>query len=417
MDLVDREGYLYVGETRVADLIERLGTPLVLYDADAIVERFYRFVEAFASLRAMVCFATDACPNAHIMRRLVKRGAALRVRSATDLERAWICGAPVSRVVYSGLGKTDLDIRAALDGLYSPLFQAGRLVEGKPPYYRGPVGYFSIESAAELDQIARIAGGVRIACRALVHVCFECCREKAFGLSPEEAIELFSRFSADPRVRVAGLRVHLGSAGFSLDNMVSAATQLCALTRDLTAKGLEVSALDIGGGFACDLFDPAAPSPESYARALQPILLPWVERGVKIITEPGWSIIGAGSLLIARVLAARSCERATLAACDALPGEPSDVSRLPVRAVSGEPRSGHTSVLNHVHLPHRQNEVDWACRADDLLAFPGGGAYARRSNPDLCEVMLEKGRVFVIRPRQTAIDALEPELESHEVLL
>lgn len=417
MDLVEREGELYVGQTRIADLIERLGTPVAIYDADAIIERFYRFVEAFSPLRAMICFATDACPNAHIMHRLVKRGAALCVHSATDLERAWICGAPISRVVYSGLGKTDMDIRAALDGLYSPLFQAGRLVDGKPPYYRGPVGYFSVKSAPELDRIARIAGGVRITCRILLHVCFDCCRERAFGLSGEEAVELFSRCSADPRIRVAGLRVHIGPGGGSADNMAAAVEQLDALAQELADRGLEVGVLDIGGGFACDAFDPDAPSPEAYARALQPVLLPWVERGVKIIAEPGWSIVGAASLLIARVLATRACEGTTLGACDALPGEPRERAHLHAYAVSGGSRREHASTLHHVQMPHRQVEVDLACRADEVIAFPGGGAYARRDNADLCEVLLEHGRIFVIRPRPTATDVLEPELESREVLL
>ncbi|MCL4221221.1 MAG: hypothetical protein KJZ65_07615 [Phycisphaerales bacterium] len=417
MDLVERDGFLHVGSLRLADLVDRVGTPFVLYDADAIIERFYRFVEAFASLRAMICFGVDACPNAHIMRRLVKRGAALRVRSATDLERAWICGAPISRVIYSGLGKTDMDIRAALDGLYSPLFQAGRLVDGKPPYYRGPVGYFSIESGAELEQIARIAGGVRIACRALIHVCLDCCQQSPLGVSPAEAIDLFERFGNEPRVRLAGLRIHLGALGFSPDAMRAGAQRLCEIAQALLDRGVSLEALDIGGGFGCDLFDPAAPSPETYARAVEPVLSPWVERGLKIIAEPGWSIIGAGSLLVTRVLSSRACEHGRLAAAEAVPGEPT-AALAPARLLTPTPpRPGGISTVAGVDHSSRCVQVPITCQPSDLLAFPGGGAYARRDNPACAEILLEQSRVFVIRPRTTPLEAIEPELESHEVLL
>lgn len=417
MDLVERDGFLHVGSLRLADLAERVGTPFVLYDADAIIERFYRFVEAFSSLRSMICFGVDACPNAHIMRRLVKRGAALRVRSATDLERAWICGAPISRVIYSGLGKTDMDIRAALDGLYSPLFQAGRLVDGKPPYYRGPVGYFSIETAAELEQIRRIAGGVRIACRALIHVCLDCCQQSPFGVSPSEAIDLFERFGNEPRVRLAGLRIHLGAQGYSPDAMRTGAQRLCELAQTLLDRGVSLEALDIGGGFGCDLFDPDAPSPETYARAVEPVLTPWVERGLKIIAEPGWSIIGAGSLLLTRVLSSRPCERGCLAAAEAVPGEPG-APLAPARLLTPtSPRPDGMSTVAGIDHSSRFVQVPMTCEAGDLLAFPGGGAYARRDNAACVEVLLEQSRVFVIRPRATPLDAIEPELESHEVLL
>lgn len=415
MELVDREGYLHVGSVCLTELVDRLGTPLAIYSADAIVERFYRFVEAFSSLRAMICFATDACPNPHIMRRLVKRGAALRIRSAIDLERAWLCGAPLGRVIYSGLGKGDMDIRAALDGLYSPLFQAGRLVEGKPPYYRGPVGSFSIESSAELDRIARIAGGIRIACRALVHVCFDCCRQHAFGMSPDEAQALFARTTADHRVRLIGLRAQ--SLGSSVEAVVANVERLTLLAERIVANGSTIESLDIGGGFACDVHDPGAASPEAYAKAVEPLLLPWVERGVKIIAEPGRSIVAAGSVLVARVLAARVCEQGLLAACDAMPSAPLDEAPSVARRLVTDGLPPGPVCLSHAERPDRHRELMLSCMPDDLIAFPGGGAYARSDQPGVTEVLLEGSRVLVIRPRSTVIDAIEPELESHEVLL
>jgi len=418
VDLCERDGFLYAGLVRIADLVERLGTPLVIFDSEAIIERFYQFVEAFSSLRAMICFATESCPNAHILHRLVKRGAALRVRSAINLERAWLCGAPMGRVVYSGLGKTDMDIRAALDGLYSPLFQAGRLVEGKPPYYRGPVGYFSVETGAELERLARLAGGVRIKCRVLVHVSLDCSQERAFGAGPDETIQLFESYASDPRLHIAGLRVHLGNAGFLLENMSTAAARVSSLAERLTDRGFPIEAIDMGGGFACDWFDPSAPSPGDYARTLEEHLLPWVERGVKIIAEPGWSIIAAGSALVSRVLATRELDGQPIAAVDAVPSEPGQDTDRKARLVRTRDRHAHTgTIIFDADIERPGVHTSLECQLDDFILWPGGGAYARRDCPHACEVLLENGKVLVIRPRPAASEVLGPELESHEVLL
>jgi diaminopimelate decarboxylase len=397
-------------------LAERLGTPLVVYDAEALIERFYTFVEAFSACRAMVCFAADAGANTQVMHRLVKRGAGLRVRCAADLERAWLCGAPMSRVVYSGLGKRDDDLRAALDGLYSPLFQAGRLVEGKPPYYRGPVGWFGVETGAEIEQLARLAGGVRIACRVMVRVALPQCASRVNGATPEEALDLFYRFGSDPRLRLAGLRVHLGRAGVSVEKFAAAAGALCALTDRLRDMGAQISAIDLGGGMACDAWDADAPSPADYARAVEPVLMPCVERGVKVIVEPGWSIAAAGSVLVARVLAVNDAGGRRTVIVDGIPGEPAELDRLRPLPVRGGVAEGACHVC-HVDAPGRTVRASGSFVAGSLVAWPGGGAYARRGPGEAGEVLFENGRALVIRPRPSIAEMVGPELESHEVIL
>jgi diaminopimelate decarboxylase len=418
VELHEKNGELCLGGARLGALADRLGTPLAVYDAESLIERFYSFVEAFASCRAMVCFAADAGANTQLMHRLVKRGAGLRVRRAVDLERAWLSGAPLSRVIYSGMGKTDNDIRAALDGLYSPLFQAGRLVEGKPPYYRGPVGWFSIETADELEQLARLAGGVRIACRVMVRVSLPQCSSSVLGASPEEVVDLFYKYGSDPRLRLAGLRVHLGRSGVSVDNFAAAAAGLCSLAAKLTDMGADITALNLGGGFACDAWDEDAPSPEAYARAIGPMVMPCVDKGVKLMIEPGWSIAAAGSVLVSRVLAVREVGDERIVIVDGVPGEPAELDRLrPVPVHGPETNDGRACRLCDVHVPSRCVMAPRRFEAGELIAWPGGGAYVRRGVGSASEVMYEDGRAFVIRPREVVADAVGPELESHEVIL
>lgn len=418
MELEERNGELCFGGARLGSLAERLGTPLIVHDAGALIERFYSFVEAFAGCRAMVCFVADAGANTQVMHRLVKRGAGLRVRRSADLERAWLCGAPMSRVVYSGLGRTDDDLRAALDGLYSPLFQAGRLVEGKPPYYRGPVGWFSVETEAELEQMARLAGGVRIACRVMIRVTLPQCASRVNGATPDEVVDLFYRYGSDPRLRLAGLRVHLGRAGVSVENFREAAAALCALATRLSDMGARVTAIDLGGGFACNEWDAEAPTPVEYARAVEPEVMPCVERGVKIIIEPGWSIAAAGSVLVSRVLAVRDSGDERTLIVDAVPGEPAEFDRLrPVPVWTGDGGAARACRVSHVNAPGRSVLCTGAFANGSLVVWPGGGAYAHREMDNATEVLFEDGRALVIRPRASIADAVGPELESHEVIL
>jgi len=418
VELHETNGELYLGGAPLGTLGERLGTPLAVFDAEALIERFYGFVEAFSECRAMVCFAADACANTQVLHRLVKRGAGLRVRGAVDLERAWLSGVPLSRVIYAGMGKTDNDIRAGLDGLYSPLFQAGRLVEGKPPYYRGPVGWFSVETGDELDQLARLAGGVRINCRVMVRVTLPQCSSSVLGASPEEVVDLFYKYGSDPRLRLAGLRVHLGRSGVSVENFAQAAASLCGLAEKLTDMGADIRALDLGGGFACDVWDADAPSPEAYAQAIGPVVMPCVEKGVKLIVEPGWSIAGAGSVLVSRVLAVREVGDERIVIVDRVPGEPAELDRLrPVPVHGPEINDDRACRVCDVRDPSRCVTAPRRFDAGDLIVWPGGGAYVRRGGGSVSEVLYEDGRAFVIRPRESVAETVGAELESHEVIL
>ncbi len=399
-------------------LANRLGTPLVVYDANALIERFYGFVEAFEGVRAMVCFASAAGANTQVLHRLVKRGAGLRVQSAVDLERAWLSGAPLSRVVYAGLGKTDNDVRAALDGLYSPLFQAGRLVEGKPPYYRGPVGWFCVETGDEIEQLARLAGGVRIACRVMVRVALPQCASQVLGASPDEVVELFYKYGSDPRLRLTGLRVHLGRSGVSVEKFAEAAASMCELAQRLTDMGAQATSIDLGGGFACDAWNADAPSPADYAAAIEPCVRPCVEQNIKMIIEPGWSIAAAGSVLLARVQAVRQVVDRHIVIVDRVPPEPAEADRLvPERVLEPVTKVAGSCQICDVNTPNRLVHSSARFATGELIAWRGGGAYAQRHDDALCEVLVEDGRAFVIRARSAAAELVGSELESHEVIL
>ncbi|MCW5761798.1 MAG: hypothetical protein KIT88_00990 [Phycisphaeraceae bacterium] len=410
---VDRGG-LNIGTLRAETLVARVGSPIVIYDVDTMVERFYAFAEAFSELRAMVSFDVDAIPNTHVLHHLAKRGAGLSIRSGTDLERAWLSGVPMTRVVYAGLGRSDDDVRAALDGLYSPMFQSGRLVEGRPPYYRGPIGWFSVETGTELRQISRIANGVRIACNAICAVDVGGTGHGSWGISAEHALELFDEFGNESRLRLRGLHMHAGEQARTVDSFVACVERFVRLADQLMKRNHPITLLNLGGGFASNEVDQDAPTPAEYAGAVAALLLPLVEAGAKVVIEPGWSLCAGSCAAISRVLGVRQGVAARRVVCDGVPCVAIARSSA-VRPIVAPSDPDAT--------PRDAGQIDGALehsvRANpgDLIAWPAGGYRARHSGHSACEILLSAGKSRIILPRRGVSDALVPELESQEVIL
>jgi diaminopimelate decarboxylase len=413
------EGDLLIGDVRVSDLAARVGSPIAVYDADAMVERFYAFVEAFSQLRAMVSFEVDAIANVHVLHRLVKRGAGLSVRSGADLERAWLSGIPMTRVVYAGLGRSDDEVRAALDGLYSPMFQSGRLVEGRPPYYRGPIGSFSVETREELEQIARLANGVRIACQSAVAVDVSSSGAEPSGVSLDRADELLSEFGEEPRLRLRGLHLQAHRQASTVEGFADAVERLVGGIERLSARGRAITFVNLGGGMMSDEVEPGAPSPAEYAAAITPMLMPLVESGVKIIVEAGWSLCAGSCAMVSRVLGVRDGASGQWAICDAVPRAAAARSRAirPLSISSDHPDAKPALTLMDGSPAGPEFPIEARIRAGDLVVWPAGGYGTRRTCQSACEVLLGGGKRRIILPRRGTADLLAPELESQDVLL
>ena len=131
-----RDGQLFCEDVDLNDLATRVGTPAYVYSRRTLEQHYDQFARAFAALDPLICYSVKSCANLHICKVLVDRGAGMDVVSGGELHRALTAGAAPSQIVYAGVGKTDAEVRQALD--------AG-------------IGYFNIESEAEFENTASIA--------------------------------------------------------------------------------------------------------------------------------------------------------------------------------------------------------------------------------------------------------------------
>lgn len=300
-----RGGELWCEGVPVARAAELAGTPSYVYSGATLAEHLDRLTAAFAPFRPQVCFSVKSCPNTHVLRLLVERGSGLDCVSGGEVERAWLAGCPMDRVVFAGVGKRTDEIRAALDGRFSPL--------GDPRTRdRGPVGLFNIESEEEFEHAAAIAEELGVTAHAALRVNPDVDpethrytttgrAENKFGVDIERARRFFEDHGDHPRLRLRALHMHIGSQIGSAKPFSDAAEKVLALIDDLRTSGFAIEALDIGGGFGAAYITGQAPAFSDYADRLAPLLTPIVNAGVRIIVEPGRSIAGSAGVLVTRV--------------------------------------------------------------------------------------------------------------------
>jgi diaminopimelate decarboxylase len=227
-----------------------------------------------------------------------------------------LAGCPMDRIVYAGVGKTDAEIQAALDGRHSLLGSdratKRRRDEGKAAA-RGSIAYFNIESEPEFENIAAIARQMGVKARGALRVNPDVDpkthvytstgkKETKFGVDIERAIAFFERYGRDEFLALDAIHLHIGSPVYEIAAYVAAVEKSLKLIDDLAARGFKVRALDLGGGFGADYETDRSPVAADYAKAIVPLLRDRVRAGLKIILEPGRTISANAGLLLTRVL-------------------------------------------------------------------------------------------------------------------
>lgn len=273
----------------MTDAADRFGTPLYVYSQKALLDAYDAVASAFAPLNPRVCFAIKSCHNLHLLRLLATRGASFDAVSIGEIRRAVEAGADPARIDFAGVGKTDAEIRDAIE--------AG-------------VGWFNVESAAELAAIRDIAKGMHTAARVALRVMPDVdarthpyittgVRFNKFGIELQHARELFRQYRDDPAVRLAGVHMHIGSLIRSVDPYVEAITKVLALIDEIRADGCQIESLNIGGGYATQYGADAVPTPAEYAERIVPLLQ---SRDLEIHLEPGRCIAANAGILLTRVI-------------------------------------------------------------------------------------------------------------------
>ena len=399
-----RDGVLHAEDVDLARLADAVGTPFYCY-ASATLERHYRvFAEAFAGDDALVCYAMKANSNQAVLATLARLGAGMDIVSEGELRRALAAGVPGERIVFSGVGKTEREMAAALE--------AGILC-------------FNVESEPELELLSRVAvqkgATAPVSIRvnpdvdARTHAKISTGKsENKFGIPISRAREVYARAAALPGLSLVGVDMHIGSQITDLAPYDNAAALLCGLARDLMAAGHRLHHVDFGGGLGIPYRDDNAPPPDpaAFAAVLRPHFRPL---GLKPVFEIGRMIAGNAGVLVTRVQYVKHGEGRTFVIVDAAmndlirptlyeayhalrpvtePGP--DSGRLTADVVGPVCESG-----DYLALAREMPEV----KPGDLIAVMSAGAYGAvqagtyNTRPLVPEILVRGTEWAVIRPR------------------
>jgi diaminopimelate decarboxylase len=288
-----RDGTLHCEDVPVGELAEQYGTPLYVYSESTLLHHLRQIQTAFAPAEPIICYSVKANGNLSICRLMGQNGAGFDVTSGGEFFRALKAGPPGSKIVYAGVGKTDAEIRYALEhGVF----------------------LFDVESEQELHTIGEIAYTTgRKACVALrvnpdlppkTHVKTDTSvKGVKFGLDIETVVDAAKGVVGHPGVAVVGLHMHLGSPILKADPYRQGCDKAVTLIEEFRKQGHDIRYLNMGGGFGINYRkDEALP-----ASAFADVILPAVRAtGCQLVLEPGRFIVGNAAILLGRVLFTKS---------------------------------------------------------------------------------------------------------------
>jgi len=257
-----KNGRLFAEQVDVADIAGGVGTPVYIYSKATFGDHLRRVQAAYAGVENMICYSVKACGNINILKFLADAGSGFDIVSGGELYRAQSAGADCSKIVYAGVGKTDVEITEALDA---------------------EIGYFNIESEAELQNLIELAKKRKKTTRAALRVNPDVDpqthvytatgqKETKFGVDIERARDIFTKYGKDKSVRLCAIHVHLGSAGKTVQPYAEAMQKTLKLIEQLRGDGFTIEAIDIGGGYGADYETDTAPSAADYASAIIPFV-------------------------------------------------------------------------------------------------------------------------------------------------
>ncbi len=409
-----RNGVLHAEAVNLFELAAAVGTPFYCYST-ATLERHYRvFSEAFAGERVMVCYAMKANSNQSVLRTLAKLGAGADVVSGGELKRALAAGIPPGKILFSGVGKTEAELGAAL---------------------AADILCINVESEPELELLSRLASETgrtaRISVRvnpdvdAGTHAKISTGKsENKFGIPLARAREVYARAAKLPGIEVTGTDVHIGSQITDMSRMETAFRILSEFVQTLRADGHTISHVDFGGGLGIPYYmdREAPPAPDAYAAMVKRVAH---NLGCTLMFEPGRMIVGNAGILVARVIYVKHGDAKNNAKNFVIiDAAMNDLIRptlyeahhdiLPVTQAGKDARTILADVVgpvcesgDYLALDRRLAEP----RAGDLLAIMTAGAYGAvqsgtyNTRPLVPEVLVKGDQYAVVRPR-IDVDAL-----------
>jgi diaminopimelate decarboxylase len=405
-----RNGVLHAEAVNLIKLAEAVGTPFYCYSSATLQRHYGVFSEAFAGEKILVCYALKANSNQSVLRTLAKLGAGADVVSGGELKRALAAGIPPERIVFSGVGKTEGELRAAL---------------------AADIFSINVESEPELELLSRLANEQGRMARVSVRVNPDVDSgshakistgksENKFGVPLGRARAVYARAAKLPGILVNGVDMHIGSQITDLVPLEAAFRLLAEFVQTLRADGHTISHVDFGGGLGIPYQAglEAPPLPSAYADVVKRVTH---NLGCTLVFEPGRMIVGNAGILVTRVVYVKRGEAKNFIIIDAAMNDL-------IRPTLYE---AHHDILPVRELPEATPKiladvVGPVCESGDYLALgrtmaqpaPGdlmaimtAGAYGAvqsgtyNTRPLVPEVLVKGDQYAVVRPR-LEVDAL-----------
>jgi len=407
-----KNGHLHAEDVALSDIAEQVGTPFYAYSTATLTRHFNVFADALRGLNALVCYAVKANSNQAVIRTLAGLGAGADVVSGGELTRALKAGVKARNIVFSGVGKSEAEIRMALS--------AG-------------IKQINVESEPELERISAVASDMGVVAPIALRVNPDVDAnthekistgklENKFGIEWTRVHEVYTKAANLPGINARGLAMHIGSQLLDLQPFRDAYVRAGDLVAMLRADGLSVEVMDIGGGLGIPYGDEGesdAPDPEAYAQVVRETL---GGLDVELVLEPGRMITGNSGILVTRVIYVKEGATRTFLIVDAGMNdlirptlysayhnivtelEPAkDADLIDVDIVGPICETGDTFAKGR-RLP--------AVKAGDLLVMRTAGAYGAvqsstyNTRPLIAEVMVNGDQHAVVRERMDVEDII-----------
>lgn len=416
-----QNGELYCEGVPAERIATEVGTPAYVYSKATLLHHYRQVAEAFAPLKPTICYSVKSLGNIHVCKVLADAGCGFDVTSGGELFRALKAGGDPKKMIYAGVGKSDIEIADAIN--------VG-------------IAAFNLESEEEIENVDRVAkslgkqavGAIRVNPDvdpgAKTHAKTTTGKkETKFGVDIERAERVFEQYRGLKNLRIGGIHIHIGSPIYDVQPYVDAVKKIIALIDRLTERGHKIEWFDVGGGFGVNYERPDQALPVTeHAKALVPLLR---DKPYRIAFEPGRYIAGNAGILLTRVLYRKTGGEKKFVIVDAgmndlirptlyesyhhiWPVKPDAANVTDDRSRGFEPRGGEiVDVVGPIcesgdYLA--QGRPMPPTRRGDLLAVFTAGAYgfAMSSNynnrPRAPEVMVDGDRYQVIRRRETYED-------------
>jgi diaminopimelate decarboxylase len=391
---------LFVENVALADIAERFDTPCYVYSRAALTDAYLQFSDAFKGREHLICFAVKSNPNLAILNLFAKLGAGFDIVSGGELQRVLAAGGDAGKVVFSGVGKSEAEMRQAL---------------------AADIMCFNVESEAELVRLNEVSGSMgkiaRISFRVNPNVDAKThpyistgLKQSKFGVAYTDALALYRKANKMPHLRITGMDCHIGSQLTETSPFIAATEKVLLLVDALAQEGIKLEHLDLGGGLGICYNDETPPSIAEYANALLSALRGRTE---KLIVEPGRVLVGNAGVLLTRVEYLKPGEEKHFAIVDAA------MNDLMRPALYDAYHAIQPALLRAA--PAQQYEVvgpvcesgdflgharDLAIEQGDFLALMSAGAYGMsmssnyNTRPRAAEIMVDGATTNLIRERE-----------------